>query len=129
MIEQALRKYLIAAPAVAGLIGERVHPLVIPQGGKTPCITYQRSGSNRHKTTCGTNRLVGARVKLDCYSKTYIQAQALAAEVWQRLRDFSGDMQGVEVSDLSLELDLDLSDMEPGLYRQSQTYLIWYYES
>ena len=68
-------------------------------------------------------------MKLDCYSKTYIQAQALAAEVWQRLRDFSGDMQGVEVSDLSLELDLDLSDMEPGLYRQSQTYLIWYYES
>lgn len=130
-IEASLVQHLQGDADVATLVATRVFPLVIPQGNdkaRQPCIVYQRIGSSRGQTFCATDRLVAGTFQLDCYGRKHTEALVLAAHVRDALVDFGGDMHGTHVNKISLETELELLDPNPGLFRVSQTYVIWYLE-
>lgn len=125
-LEASLFSFVTADPGVAALIGARMYPGIIPQGGAQPCVVYNKDGRTRQQLYCGVDGLLLTRITLDCYARRYIDSVALANAVTAALEDFSGDMAGTRVPRIFLENEIDLSDVEPGLYRQSQTWAVWH---
>ena len=131
MIQEALYAHLAADASVAALAGTRIYPLMIPQhvyneASKLACVVYQRTGMDLPINTCGAEALAGTSMRIDAYARSYGIAALLAAAVRDALVNFTGPMGAVHVSRVNLESELDLLDIEPGLYRVSQTYSIWH---
>jgi hypothetical protein len=131
MIQEALYAHLAADASVAALAGTRIYPLMIPQhvyneASKLACVVYQRTGMDLPINTCGAEALAGTSMRIDAYARSYGVAAQLAAAVRDALVNFTGPMGTVHVSRVNLESELDLLDIEPGLYRVSQTYSIWH---
>lgn len=136
MIEKALFDFLTADTTFLSLVSSgshvRIYPLVIPQKtgvrAQMPCVVYAVTADSRQKTYCGTSKLVEVSVSIDCYGSTMKQARDLATELRSLLLDYRGFMGSTYVSDVSLINSISLPDMEPGLYRVSDTYSVWYKE-
>ncbi len=134
-LHQAIKNHLESDTSVSSLMGTRFFYGVVPQKISTdgvsriPCVVYERRGVNRQVTYCGTNDLIQTLVTLDIYALTYSAARELAREVRRSLVDFQGLLSGVvSVRAASLETEFDLQDMEPGLYRVSQSWTFWHEE-
>lgn len=125
-MEASLFSYLSTNAGITAIIGTRVYPGIIPQSGVQPCIVYNKQSRTRQQLFCGTDGLLSTRLEIDCYADSYIKSVALANAVTAALQDFSGNMAGTEVPRIFLENEIDLSDIEPGLYRQSQTWAMWH---
>lgn len=141
MIQDAFYGFLSAQAGITTLAGTRIFPLVIPQkvyseATKQPCLVYSFDAKNRQKRFSGTDSLVASSVQVDCYATTYRQAQLLASAVRAVLLDYAGTWTGNTSPQVShkvqkcfLENEIDLDDPEPGLYRVSQSWAIWYDEA
>ena len=140
MIQEGLYATLAGDAAVSALVGTRIYPLMIPQqvyteSTKQPCIVYTLEGRSRQVRYSGTDTLVRGNLAIDCYARTYAAAQALADAVRALLEDYSGTMTGNGspvstnvVKKIFIDNELELVDVEPGLYRVGQSYTIWYDE-
>ena len=135
LLHQAIKEHLEVDTSVSSLMGSRFFYGVIPQkitndgASRVPCVVFERRGVNRQVTYCGTNDLVQTLVTLDIYALTYTAARQLAQEVRKSLIDFRGLLSGVvSVRAASLDTEFDLQDMEPGLYRVSQSWTFWHEE-
>ena len=80
-IEQGLVAELLADTATAAIVGTRVHPGSIPQGGKLPAIVYNRVSSLRENDLDGPADFVQVRMRVDCWENTYAGVKTLAAAV------------------------------------------------
>lgn len=134
MIQEALYTHLSTDPVVAGLAGARIYPLMIPQhvyneATRLPCLVYQRLGVDRRPTFCSSEGLIATTVRIDSYARSLGAAAQLGAAVRESLIDYTGAMGAVTVKKVLMETELDLLDVEPGLYRVSQTYSVWHLES
>lgn len=130
-IQSGLYGFLGADSGVAALVGSRIFPLVIPEqvydeATKRPCIIYSGQSVDRTKTFCETIALQRQAFGIDCYAKTYEQAHAVATAVKSALLDYVGPMGDVTVSDVALENEFDLLDLEPGLFRVALSFVIWH---
>lgn len=129
MIEQGLHAYLASVTAVRALLTAngitRIFPLVIPQGSSQPCVVYQLTSTTDTQTFCGTIALGRCVVQLDSYARTYPQAVAVAAALYDALIDYKGMMGSVDVRNCVREAESDFEDPEPGLYRRYQSWGIW----
>lgn len=129
MIEESLYSFLSSDSAVSGLVEDRIYGQIAPQKSLLPRIVYSRVATQRSQSLCGTDSKVRAIMQIDSYDKTYKGSKTLADVLRHTLSDFTGDMNGTRVSTVSLDSDVDLDDPEPGLYRVSQTYFIWFVEA
>ena len=107
--------------------------IVIPQATnaqqRTPCVVFNRGGVSRQVRYCGTDGILQTSVTLDCYATSYTAARELARVVRESLIDFRGLLGGLlAVRAASLDNEFDLLDIEPGLFRVSQSWTIWHEE-
>jgi len=124
------------ATYLAGLAGapNRIYPLMIPQkvpGGapQLPAVVTALTSVERQVLYCGTSGLVRSRVNLDCYALTFDEAKELADAVRQVLQDFNGMLgQILDVRNAAMDTEIELVDIEPGIYRVSQSWAIWHVE-
>ncbi len=118
---EAIRAVLVADAAVAALVSTRVFPSLIPQGSTMPAIVFAVVSDVPENALTGdsTTRLVNARVQIDCYSKTYLEAHAVSAAVDVVLSALSSP-------DLSAwrEISRDLYDDEAQLHRVSMDFAV-----
>jgi len=139
MIGEALKIHLVqATPTAAYLAGapdpDRVYPLIIPQKkprgpAQVPCVVYRISGVDRQQLYCGTSSTVPTRMELDSYAIDYDEAHALADAVKAVLQDFRGMLGGiVALKNATLENEIDLQDIDPGLFRVNQSWAFWHLE-
>jgi hypothetical protein len=139
MIEEGLVQRLLADANVAAIVGgavNRIYPLVMPQRDKgqpanVPCVVYRRLSASRGMTFCEQDDLVNGTFQFDSYAANYTTARQLARHVRRRLVDFTGtltDSDTTHVDRIWLSTELDLDDPEPGLFRVSQTFTVWYRE-
>lgn len=141
MIQEGLYAYLSQNAGVSALVSTRIYPIVIPEQAyadatRQPCIVYSFDGKERQVRFSGTDSLVAASVQIDCYARTYASAHAVALAVRTAMVDYSGIWTGTgspqssnDIKKVFIENEFDLMDIEPGLYRVSQTYTIWYDEA
>lgn len=132
ILEQAIYRWAQGITEISALLGQgsrlRLTKLTVPQASAMPASVIQRTGTNRSKTACGTINLVQAAVQIDHYGKDWQTAIAVAEVFRLALSDFAGMMGAVQIKDAALVNEFDLDDPEPGLYRRSQSWSIWYLE-
>lgn len=133
-LHEALRTHLLADTNLSALIDERFFYVVVPQkiprgDQRMPCVVFNRNSVERSVRYCGTDGLVRAGVSLDCYALRYIEARAVANAVRQSIIDYRGTLGGLlQVQAVSLVNEIDLVDIEPGLFRVSQSWDFWHIE-
>jgi Protein of unknown function (DUF3168) len=133
LLHEALKSHLQSDTSVESLLGGRFYYIIVPQAyvgaERMPCVVFNRSGVERQVRYCGTDGMIRTSITLDCYALRYTSARALAAEVRKSLIDFRGLLAGsLRVSATSLINEFDLIDIEPGLFRISQTWDFWHTE-
>ena len=110
-------------------LGGAFFPQFIPQGRTPPAAVYTVIDRTRQVTYAGTGSLVSSLVNIDVVAKRYELARGLADQIRSSLVDFKGDMQGTQVQGCFINADQDTSDMEPGFFRVTLTFNLWYLEN
>jgi hypothetical protein len=139
MIQAPLSLHLLASDPLTALIGlghaARLFEGVIPQKQasglpRLPAVLIRDVAmGDRQVTFCGTVGTSRADVSVDCYDVTPRGAWAIAEAVRGALLDFRGVMGGtLQVRACSIDAEIELQDLDPGLYRVSQTWAIWFLE-
>ncbi len=129
MLHQSLKVHLEADTQFSAGFFYMIIPQATPIQQRVPCVVFNRNGVDRQVRYCGTDGIVRSSISLDCYATSYSDARSLAAIVRSALIDFRGQLGGsLAVSAASLVNEIDLVDIEPGLFRVSQTWDIWHVE-
>lgn len=134
MLITALPTHLRNDAGVGAIVGARIYPQIIPQhvydeATKQPCLVYQMQSNFRQPLFCGTDSVVQQPVQIDCYAPAYPQAHQLADATRAALIDFSGTMGSVAVKKVLIDAEFDALDEEPGLFRVTQFWTVWFAES
>lgn len=120
-----LRTYVLAqVPS----LGTAFYPLMIPQEREPPAAVYTVVDRARQVTYGGTGSLVAAIVNIDVLARGFSEARALADLIRAALTDFKGNMAGTHVEGVFIQADQDTSDIDPGYFRVTLTFNIWYEE-
>src|SRR5687767_13168694 len=90
-LEDALFKWVSTQAGVTAFIGAapqavRFHKLKIPQGGKTPAMVQQRSGTARQELQCKLDGAVAISLQVDTYATTWAQMAACSRAFARALR-------------------------------------------
>lgn len=126
IFEEALQAHLVADAGVSALIGTRVYPDIMPPGSAKPAAVYTLIGNMRGSTLCATDTLVAGQYQIDAYATSYKASKLLAKALFGCLADYKGVIGEFKVSRIFILSEVDLDDPDPGLYRVSQTYQVWY---
>ena len=100
VIEEALVALLEADAGVSALVGNRIYPIVIPDGASLPAIAYQRISGPRAETMDGPSGLAWPRFQITSVAETVSEAIALANAVRHALDGYSGTVLGVVIDSI-----------------------------
>lgn len=115
-IQQVLAVLTLAAPVTA-LVGSRITPLIRTQDLALPAITLQRITMTPTNQFSGDAGLDQARVQVDCYGASYIDARNVANAVRTAMR-------AVPIL-MTLETERFDEPPNPGVYSVTQEYEVW----
>lgn len=125
MLEIALAEFILASPGIAGLIVDRIYPVVIEQDSKFPAILYRRAGlkiQHGHGAPCTVKSIT---IQIDACAETYRDAKTLSDLLRNNLNGFKGNMGGADVQLLRLEDEQDGYESERGaFFYVSQMYTV-----
>lgn len=103
MIEFALATHLLACPAVAALVADRVYAESAPQGETRPFITYRLlTGAERHYHSLGASGLVEAEIEIVCRANTIEVARDVYETIRNEIDGFRGEWGGTTVNRAAL---------------------------
>lgn len=134
-VGEGLRSYLLAAPAIAALVGTRVYPLRLPQKATFPAIVLQRISDVRWSHLRGAGSLARPRFQVDCWATTHLAATQLGSLCRARLAGFAGTFTDAEspatvirVQAIVMDSEQDLfeEDINGGICRHSADYFLFH---
>jgi hypothetical protein len=111
--------------AVEALVGERIFPS-LQKGRVYPSVVYYLVSTFRDRTYCGDTRLASGSFQLDVYARQYSEMVSTADAVRERMLDFTGVVAGTRIRQCTLTTEYDSVDSDPGLFRRTQQWDIWY---
>lgn len=111
--------------ADAPLLGNRVHPLKLPQDSLFPAARYVRVGTVREYTHGGPDCLPAVRFQIDVFDETFAGVRAAFEEVRKSLSGF----QGVDILISTLDTEQDDYEDETALYRVMADFVILHEET
>ena len=124
-LEQAFRKRIMDAPAVAAIVGTRVAWMDIPQSWPLPNIRLQLITGGREQHLQGYFGKQQSRIRVECRAKTYAETVALAKAV-EAASLGPTTVQDVVLGRAMVETPRDLGD-DPGtgfIHRRVTDYLV-----
>jgi len=127
-VQEALVQILTADGAVHDLVGDRVYPAAVPQGGVLPAVAYKRISNMRVYSHGGDSHLARPRFQLDCVAESYSEAVRVAEAVTTALSGYRGDeVVRVEATFIENEMDyFQLLDDDSRRYIASVDVFIWH---
>lgn len=108
MIEPAYRTILLAAPAVAGIVGDRVWLGIRPQNERRAGVVLTLLTGTHPHTFEGHGGYVQGRMQADCLAPDYRAAKELAKAVKDALDNYTGTVAGVAVDYIEIEEESDI---------------------
>ena len=121
--EIVLLRTLREDAGLSALVGSKVFALVIPQGTKLPCITFQRIGGMPANTLSGHSGLEEIDLQIDVWARDYDEAKAIAKAVRSAMPP-----SGPRFSAHLIE-DQDLYEDGTNYFRVSMEYKVWFLET
>lgn len=130
-IEDGLVALLSADSGVSALVGNRIHPLVLPRKPTYPALVYQRISGERVRSLSGPSGRARPRIQIDAYAQTYAAAKAVAKAVEDALDGYAGPAGTDRIDAASLEGDRDLheDELRKPIFRVTADYFISYRET
>ena len=113
--ETVLLRMLQEDAGLSALVGNKVFALVIPQGTKLPCITFQR--------ICGHSGLEEIDLQIDVWARDYDEAKAIAKAVRAAMPP-----SGPRFSAHLIE-DQDLYEDGTNYFRVNMEFKVWFLET
>jgi len=123
--ETALRAWMIADPALAGLVGTRIYPHALPQTPTLPACTYRRVSYRRPDEI----PFATVRIQVTAWGDTYTSARAVADALKTAADRKKGTSSGLTVVYASVQGDLELVDPVTGRYTVPVDFQVTYKES
>lgn len=121
--EIVLLRTLREDAGLSALVGNKVFALVIPQGTKLPCITFQRIGGMPANTLSGHSGLEEIDLQIDVWARDYDEAKAIAKAVRSAMPP-SGPQFGAHLIE-----DQDLYEDGTNYFRVSMEFKVWFLET
>jgi hypothetical protein len=113
-LEQSLYIILTGDSTLEGLVAGRITPGGDPVKGPTSVVYYGISMDADKHSMDGPDTLATRRFQINSYGLSGLQAVGVANAVRKALDGFSGTVDGVAISYVSLRDEGDLDDYEPG---------------
>ena len=135
IIEEAMRRHLLANAAVAAIVVDRVYPKRLPQKPSYPAIVYHRVGTARPMHMGGVDGYAEARFQLDAMARSFAEARELGEAIRLALAGYRGAMgaagaePGVQVYGVFTEGELDDYDDEFEVYTSIQDFTFQHQEA
>ncbi len=121
--EAVLLRTLQDDPGLSEFVGNKVFALVIPQGTKLPCITFQRLGGMPANTLSGHSGLEEIDLRIDVWARRYGEAKAVAKAV-RAAMPANGAAFGAHLIE-----DEDLYEDGTNYFRVGMEYKVWFLEN
>lgn len=121
--EIVLLRTLREDAGLSALVGNKVFALVIPQGTKLPCITFQRIGGMPANTLSGHSGLEEIDLQIDVWARDYDEAKAIAKAVRAAMPP-----SGPRFSAHLIE-DQDLYEDGTNYFRVNLEFKVWFLET
>lgn len=121
--EIVLLRTLREDAGLSALVGNKVFALVIPQGTKLPCITFQRIGGMPANTLSGHSGLEEIDLQIDVWARDYDEAKAIAKAVRSAMPP-SGPQFGAHLIE-----DQDLYEDGTNYFRVNMEFKVWFLET
>ena len=121
--ESILLRMLQEDAGLSALVGNKVFALVIPQGTKLPCITFQRIGGMPANTLSGHSGLEEIDLQIDVWARDYDEAKAIAKAVRAAMPP-----SGPRFSAHLIE-DQDLYEDGTNYFRVNMEFKVWFLET
>ena len=121
--EIVLLRTLREDAGLSALVGNKVFALVIPQGTKLPCITFQRIGGMPANTLSGHSGLEEIDPQIDVWARDYDEAKAIAKAVRAAMPP-----SGPRFSAHLIE-DQDLYEDGTNYFRVNMEFKVWFLET
>jgi hypothetical protein len=119
--EADLKTHLQADATISNLVGDRIHPMLLPQVGALPAITYQHIGGvPMNDLSGGDGDLMNYRVQINCWATGHTAARALAEAVRNRLQTAAASFKAV------LTLEQDVYEEAPRRFGVYMDFSFWY---
>lgn len=81
MIDVSVYSALATYAGVTAIVGERIYPVVLPQGGTFPAISYQRIDTDPVNDFDGWDTLDNLLMQIECWSEGHLECRQLATQV------------------------------------------------
>ena len=121
--ETVLLRMLQEDAGLSALVGSKGFALVIPQGTKLPCITFQRIGGMPANTLSGHSGLEEIDLQIDVWARDYDEAKAIAKAVRSAMPP-----SGPRFSAHLIE-DQDLYEDGTNYFRVNMEFKVWFLET
>lgn len=131
LIDEVLVAYLSNEPGMAGLVGTRIYPLVIPEKKKLPAIAYQQISAPREYTHSGQEDMVSARFQFTVQAASFPQIRATVIALRRALSGYRGPMggaSGISVEGSYLENEIDGWSEATGKFTRRLDFILQYHE-
>ena len=116
MVETDLINYLLSAPNITSLVGDRIYPMVFPTGCIFPAITVNLISRSPRRDLSGVQYWYD-RFQFSCWDdNVYGSAKKVADAVKQALDDYIGVMGLSNIIDSVTANEIDLSEPDTGMY-------------
>jgi Protein of unknown function (DUF3168) len=128
-LEMALFEYLSNDPGVSALVENRIYPNKLKEGCNIPAISWNRVSARRiytHDSFEDTDAWVQARIQINCWSNTPVEAMEVGEAVLVALSGFEGDMSGQLVGSSFADNEFDEYQAPTKYHRRIMDFLISY---
>lgn len=107
-------------------VGDHVYPWRLPKDEELPAITFQiipaagpvRVHDDVHSGTPTGSLFMQTRVQWTCWHRTYLQCDQLGQELRHALHGFQGDMGGLQIGSIILDVEIDSYEEDVRVYRR-----------
>jgi hypothetical protein len=96
MINKAVNYLLKASTELAGLVGKKVFPIVMPEGTDAPCVVFFRDSLETIYDK-GSPVVDESEVSVICFTKDYPDAIEIISTVRTILEGIKGDQAGINI--------------------------------
>ena len=124
----ALHKYLSESAKLNECISNRLYPLLLPQQPKLPAIVYTPLSASYGRALQKETGFVKERVQFSMHDKTYGKARELSRVLKGLLKDFKGNMNGINVQATHLVNDISSNTNTAARYSAEEYICIIEYE-
>lgn len=121
-IDSKIYALLIGNATINRRVNTRIYPLVMPQDGSLPCITYQQTAGNKVNHLGGYSDLENPHITINSWATDYDTAKIIAKDVHVKM-DISTGFKNI------LFNEIDAFDPDVGLFAVSQDFSCWNQET